>query len=181
MSITAPRILILPGWQGSGPDHWQSHWERLHGYTRVEQNDWQRPLRGDWNIQLEEAVLADERPVVLVAHSLGCIHVAAWASHSRNTQRVRAALLVAPPDVERPELRGPLPGWSPIPRQPLPFASLVLYSDNDPYASPDHARQLAVHWGSQLMGVGALGHINADSALADWPAGHALLQNLLTP
>ena len=45
---TNTTVLILPGWQNSGPDHWQSRWERTHSYTRVEQSDWQRPLRGDW-------------------------------------------------------------------------------------------------------------------------------------
>ena len=82
-------VLILPGWQGSGPDHWQSRWERLYGYTRVEQHDWMRPLRGDWIARLEEVVLGcdieRDGPAVLVAHSLGCPHVAAWAAHSKNT------------------------------------------------------------------------------------------------
>ena len=47
--MTAPTtpVLLLPGWQGSGPDHWQSRWEQLHGHLRVEQHDWQRPLRGE--------------------------------------------------------------------------------------------------------------------------------------
>ena len=70
-------VLILPGWQGSGPEHWQSRWERAHGYTRVEQHDWQRPLRGDWIARLEDVLLACDEPAVLVAHSLGCLHVAA--------------------------------------------------------------------------------------------------------
>ena len=39
-------VLTLPGWQGSGPEHWQSRWEALHGFIRVEQHDWMRPLRG---------------------------------------------------------------------------------------------------------------------------------------
>ena len=84
----SPRILLLPGWQDSGPTHWQSRWEALHGDTRVQQHDWMWPKRGDWMMQLEEAVLADPRPAVLVAHSLGCQLVAAWASHSRHTARV---------------------------------------------------------------------------------------------
>ena len=42
-------VLTLPGWQSSGPAHWQSRWEALHGYVRVEQHDWMRPLRGDLN------------------------------------------------------------------------------------------------------------------------------------
>jgi predicted alpha/beta hydrolase family esterase len=120
----ATRILILPGWQNSGPDHWQTRWERLYGYQRVEQHDWMRPLRGDWIAQLEDVLLADEAPAALVAHSLGCIQVAAWAAHSRNTGRVRAALLVAPPEVEREDLRQQLPGWAPACMQPAVAVSL---------------------------------------------------------
>ncbi len=81
--MVSSNILLLPGWQNSGPDHWQSHWEALHGYQRVEQHDWMRPLRGDWMARLEEVVLDADGPVVLVAHSLGCILIAAWAAHSR--------------------------------------------------------------------------------------------------
>ena len=26
------RVLLLPGWLNSDPGHWQSHWERRHGW-----------------------------------------------------------------------------------------------------------------------------------------------------
>ncbi|MES2184389.1 MAG: alpha/beta fold hydrolase [Pseudomonadota bacterium] len=173
-------ILTLPGWHGSGPDHWQSRWEARYGYHRVEQHDWDRPLRGDWSARLEDLVLGARRPVVLVAHSLGCILVAAWAAHSRNTHRVSGALLVAPGDAEREELRGVLPGWTPIVRQPLPFPALLVASGNDPYCSAGRARDLAQAWGARVADAGPLGHINAESGLGDWPAGQALLQDLLS-
>ena len=96
--MTISRFLLLPGWHDSGPDHWQSRWQSLYGDVRVEQYDWVRPLRGDWMSQLEEAVLASDAQVVLVAHSMGCLLVAAWAAHSKNTGRVQAAFLVAPGD-----------------------------------------------------------------------------------
>ena len=76
------RVLTLPGWQGSGPAHWQSLWEARHGDRRVEQHDWLHPRRGDWMARLEEVLLAEPAPVWLAAHSLGCQLVAAWASHS---------------------------------------------------------------------------------------------------
>lgn len=95
------RVLLLPGWLNSDPGHWQSLWEQQFGYTRVEQADWAWPLRGDWMMRLDETLLADdsllEAPAILVAHSLGCQLVAAWAAHSQHTARVHAALLVAPP------------------------------------------------------------------------------------
>jgi predicted alpha/beta hydrolase family esterase len=56
--MPSTHVLMLPGWQGSSPAHWQSRWELRHGYQRVEQHDWMRPLRGDWMAQLEEAFIA---------------------------------------------------------------------------------------------------------------------------
>ncbi len=171
-------VLILPGWQNSGPDHWQSRWERAHGYTRVEQHDWMRPLRGDWIARLEEVLLSCDQPAVLVAHSLGCIQVAAWAAHSKNTQRVKAALLVAPPDTERDDLRQALPGWAPVLQQPLPFASLVFASSDDPFCAPARARAFAAAWGASFVDAGPRGHLNADSGLGDWPQAHDSLRLL---
>ena len=108
-------VLILPGWLDSGPDHWQSRWQATHGYTRVAQHDWARPLRGDWIARLEDVVLAQEPnlPITLVAHGLGCLLVAAWAALSRNTQRVKCAFLAAPCDVALEALRPVLTSWKP--------------------------------------------------------------------
>ena len=178
-SSATPTVLLLPGWQNSGPTHWQSRWEALHGYVRVQQADWMQPLRGDWMVQLEEAVLAAPGPVVLAAHSLGCMLTAAWAAHSRHAQRVVGALLVAPGDPEREELRAVLKSWSPVVLQGLPFASTLVGSQNDPYCSPARARQFASAWGADWVDYGPVGHINAESGLGDWPQGHALLQTLI--
>ena len=171
-------ILHLPGWQNSGPAHWQSRWESLYADQRVQQHDWLRPLRGDWIAQLEDVLLAHTQPVILVAHSLGCQLAAAWAAHSHNTQRVSAALLVAPGDPEREELRPVLKSWSPVLLQTLPFKSILLASHNDPYCSFARAKQFANAWGAELLDWGRCGHINADSGLGDWPEGRAVLERL---
>lgn len=176
---TAPPILILPGWQNSGPAHWQSLWQDQLGGTRVEQHDWMRPLRGDWIARLEDVLLSLQAPAVLVAHSMGCQLVAAWAAHSQNTQRVQAALLVAPGDAEREELRPVLGSWSPLVMQTLPFPSTLVASTDDPYCTLARASQFANAWGSRLVKLGACGHINADSGLGDWLGGQALLQELI--
>ena len=182
------RVLLLPGWQNSGPEHWQSHWERLYGYERVEQHDWMRPLRGDWLARLEDVLLTADTsaaaesspmPVVLVAHSLGCLAAVAWAAHSRQTTRVAAALLVAPPDLDREELRETLPGWSPVSLQKLPFPSVLIASRNDPFCRPDRARHFADAWGAQLIDAGPRGHLNADSGLGDWLDAHQTLETLM--
>lgn len=177
--MTSPCVLILPGWQGSGPDHWQSRWERIYGYARVEQHDWMRPLRGDWTVQLEEAVLASPGPVVLVAHSLGCALASWWAAHSRHARRVRGALLVAPPELGRDDLRQQLPGWAPYARERLPFPAVVVASRDDPCCSFEKAQSLADSWGARFIDLGERGHINVESGLGDWPDGMALLQPLL--
>lgn len=177
-TVPSPRVLVLPGWQGSGPGHWQSRWELRHGYQRVAQHDWQRPLRGDWTARLEEVVTASPGPVLLAAHSLGCLLAAWWAAHSRHAGRVVGALLVAPPDIERTDNRQQMPGWAPPARQRLPFRSIVVASSDDPFGSLESASRLAIDWGSDFVGLGAKGHLNADSGLGDWDEGHALLLDL---
>jgi predicted alpha/beta hydrolase family esterase len=173
-------VLVLPGWHGSGPGHWQSRWEHLYNYTRVDQHDWDRPLRGDWTARLEEVLLdLPGPPPVLVAHSLGCLLVAAWAAHSRNTARVAGALLVAPPDVRTPALQPVLASWASLPLQALPFHSVVVASQDDPYCSPARSDELAQAWGAHRVDAGCAGHLNADSGLSDWPEGHAHLLKLL--
>ncbi|MET0311656.1 MAG: alpha/beta hydrolase [Burkholderiaceae bacterium] len=172
-------VLILPGWQDSGPRHWQSLWAERHGYRRVEQHDWVRPLRGDWLTRLEETVIESDEATVLVAHSLGCQLVAAWAAHSQNTRRVKGALMVAPPDTAREDVAGLLPGWAPELGYKLPFRSVVVASQDDPFCAFGRARQFATAWGSQFIDYGDSGHINADSGLASWPEGHVLLQDLM--
>jgi uncharacterized protein len=173
-------LLIVPGLGGSGPEHWQSRWEALDlRCTRVEQRDWNLPLRSDWVDALERAVLAAPTEVVLVAHSLGCITVAHWCAHG-SVERVRGALLVAPADVEQGIAAAAVPRcFAPIPRAPLPFRSIVVASSDDPYATIERACELARAWGAEFEDVGAQGHINADSQLEDWEQGRAILQRLL--
>ncbi len=172
------RVLLLPGWLNSGAAHWQSRWEALHGFTRVEQADWEWPRRGDWMARLEEVLLEDDRPALLDAHSLGCQLVAAWAARTRHGARVKGALLVAPPDVEREDTPPQVATWRPIVRQRLSFPAQVLYSEDDPFCAPERARAMAADWGAVARSLGAAGHLNADSGLGDWPAGLALLNSV---
>jgi uncharacterized protein len=171
---------MLPGLSGSGPDHWQTRWEQLdQRCVRVQQSDWDRPDCTDWCARLEEAVASTEGDVVLVAHSLGCLLVAHWA-YAGEVDRVKGALLVAPPDVEAPE-RAPEAtlSFAPIPREPLPFPAILVASQDDSYASIEFARELADAWGARLVDVGEQGHINAESQLGVWEQGRALLDELL--
>ena len=175
------KVLLLPGWLNSDPDYWQSRWERLHGFERVVQHDWEQPLRGDWITRLEDVVLAQppEWQIVLAAHSLGCHLVAAWAAVSRNAHRVHAALLVAPPDVSREDLSPQLHSWRKPILRVLPMSAICVVSSNDPFASLRASQALARAWGARCVEAGPVGHINAASHLADWPQGHALLLDLV--
>ena len=137
-----------------------------------------RPLRGDWSVRLEEEVLASPGDVVFAAHSLGCILVAAWAAHSRHTARVRGALLVAPGDLEREDVRQMIPGWAPIVRRPLPFPAVLIAANDDPYCEAARSRQMASDWGARFVDAGARGHLNAESGLGDWPEGRQLLNDV---
>src|SRR5687768_12878655 len=97
------RVLVVPGYCGSGPDHWQTLWERLDARClRVQQRDWEHPELSEWLAALDQAVASEPAPVVLAAHSLGCVLVAHWASSSAHAGKVLGALLVAPADLDSP-------------------------------------------------------------------------------
>lgn len=182
MSPHPHRVKLLPGWLNSDPGHWQSLWEQRFGYQRIEQANWEWPLRGDWMARLDECLLDDktlvDTPALLVAHSLGCQLIAAWAAHSRHTKLVQAALLVAPPDTERGDMPVQLHNWRPIVRDRLPFPATVVISSDDPYCAAEAAGRMAQDWGAALVHIGAHGHINTASNLGLWPQGQALLQAL---
>jgi predicted alpha/beta hydrolase family esterase len=177
------RVLIVPGWNGSGPDHWQSEWQSQHPeYERVEQRDWYHVNVGEWVAALHESIVSSQEPVVLAAHSLGCLTIAWWASLFPEAARlVSAALLVAPPDLARCTQRiEPLRRFPEPPRAALPFPSILVGSEDDPYMTLDDAAQLAADWDSYFINAGAAGYINAASGFGSWPRGERLLDQLLS-
>ena len=173
------QLLVVPGWHNSGDEHWQTRWERLQpAARRVEQDDWERPDPGSWVARLDEAVRAAEKPVVLIAHSLGCVTVAHWVRETGG-RGVAAALLVAPADVERERAAPELRGFAPIPGDHLPFATRVVATDNDPCCTAERAEELANRWGSDLVVIPGGGHLNAQTRLGDWSMGQLLLHDLV--
>lgn len=176
------RLLTVPGLNNSGPGHWQSIWEdQLADCQRVELGMWDRPHRNTWVNNLNLAIRANNRPVVLVAHSLGCLAVAWWVALERPELGglVRGALLVAPPQVDHAEVDPRLAGFAPTPQGTMPFPAIVVGSRNDPYMSLSNARRLARDWGCGFADAGAAGHINARSGLGEWQFGQFLLGQLL--
>lgn len=172
--MTSTSIIIVPGWRDSGPGHWQTLWaERLPQARRVVQDDWHTPTRSAWVARLEETVLEQPGPVVIVAHSLGCITTAHMNPEA--AARVRGALLVAPAD---PERRAVLSDFAPVPYAALPYRSILVASSNDPYCPIRLAGAYARAWGSEFVRLQNAGHINVDSGHGEWPLGWALLQSL---
>lgn len=170
-------VLILPGYGGSGPAHWQTLWQNAHPrFRRVEARDWERPVRDEWVENLEGAARDSGPGTVLVAHSLGCLQVAHWAARTRLT--IEAALLVAPPDPDAPAFPATAAGFAPLPLKPFPFRALVVGSTDDPYADLAFTQECARAWGARFVSVGAAGHINAASGLGEWKEGWRLLEGL---
>jgi len=146
-------VLILPGWLNSGPQHWQSLWERDHPeFRRVQQKNWENPLIGDWVSNLDAAIAGCAAP----------------------------PLLVAPTDLERAEAPEALHNFRPIPMVRLPFPSIVVASSADPWLTMERARAFASAWGSRFENAGPAGHINADAGFGPWPMGEMLLGELMS-
>jgi predicted alpha/beta hydrolase family esterase len=173
-----PIALVLPGIGNSGPEHWQSLWEKANpAFVRVSQRDWNNPVCEEWAGVLESSVSQAGGNVVLIAHSLACLLVVHWAS--RRHFKVKGALLVAPPNPDGPNFPKEAVGFSPLPNRPFAFPSIVVASSNDPYGSLEFAKSCAAAWGSRFINAGALGHINAESGLGEWREGFSLFQQLV--
>jgi predicted alpha/beta hydrolase family esterase len=186
-----PTILIVPGLRDHSARHWQTLLEaRLRA---AEQPVVSVAPMGRVDLACAPRVAAIERaaqlvegPLVIVAHSGGVIMVAHWARQTR--RRVLGALLATPPDFDQPlpggyptldELRAS--GWLPVPRLPLPFPSIVAASRNDPLARFDRVDELAAAWGSRVVDIGEVGHLNPASGYGEWPRAEALIEQWVTP
>jgi hypothetical protein len=184
----AATVLLVPGLRDHVDAHWQTWLQaQLPGCRSVPpmgRDDLDCARRVD---AIEQAVMAIDGPLLLVAHSAGCIMVAHWAQRSPQAaaSRVVGALLATPPDFDTPMPAGyPTPaqlqqgGWLPVPRVRLPFPSRVALSRNDPLASADRVRALAADWGSRVTDLGAVGHLNPASGHGPWPAALDLIAQL---
>ncbi len=165
------KILIVPGLRNSGPAHWQTWFESVLPETwRVIQADWERPCLSDWSVRVREEIDAIDEPLWVVAHSFGCL--AAVTAGLVRGERVRGALLVAPADPDRfgePTV---------LLEEEVPFPTLVVSSDNDPWVKSSVAQHWARQWGSSFISIGKAGHINVDSGHGPWPEGLKLFERL---
>lgn len=177
--------LIVPGFHGSGPEHWQT-WlqEQLPGSQRVRGIDWEAPVLARWAGAVRDAIDRSPHAVWLVAHSFGCL--ASVVAAADRPERVAGALLVAPAD---PARFGPLGlyedelGYAEdlrtmLPSHELGFPCTVVASTNDPWVPLTVAGYWAAKWGARLLNVGAAGHINPDSGFGPWPWVQDLLHRM---
>lgn len=173
-------FLILPGRGNSGVDHWQSYWSMAFPCaSRVLQDEWDAPKLADWLPRLDQAILQGSRPAILIGHSLGVSLAVHWLT-SRPPGRVKAALLVAPSDVESPaHTPDVIRNFAPLPRKAFPVPAIVVASTNDTFVSIERAQQFAADWDADFCNMGELGHINSASRLGLWPQGILLLGQLL--
>jgi len=168
----APLILFVPGHAHGGASDWMRDWERRYAHgERLDLGMWDQPHRNTWVNRLNLAVHHADRPVVLVAHDIGCLAVAWWAEYERPERgAVIGALLVAPPDVDRPGADPRLAPFGACPRQELPFPSFVVADAGAPQAKLVTTTQLASDWGSSFT--------LDDVGRRSWEAGHYLLGRL---
>jgi predicted alpha/beta hydrolase family esterase len=173
------KIFIIPGLGNSGPEHWQTWFEKqLPGTVRIDQKEWDAPVCEDWIATINNALKdVDPATVILVGHSLGCVTIARWAEQAKAP--IKGAMLVAPSDIESPVYEFPATGFTPIPSTPIPFPTIVVTSDDDHWVSLDRAKFFAERWGSELVNIGNAGHINAVAGYGPWPEGLKLLNRLL--
>ncbi|MEY9844769.1 RBBP9/YdeN family alpha/beta hydrolase [Streptacidiphilus sp. MAP5-3] len=185
----SPAVVIVPGLRDHVAEHWQTllaarlatAGREVHTVPPLTEEKFSRTARV---AALEEVVTKVSGPVVLIAHSAGVLTVAHWAKH-HSTDRIRGALLATPPDLDKP-MHEPHPspevlqqnGWLPVPRRPLPFPSTVAASTDDPLADLDRVISLAGDWGSRVVGLGAVGHLNPASGYGEWPQAEEFLREL---
>ncbi|WP_424863712.1 RBBP9/YdeN family alpha/beta hydrolase [Streptomyces sp. MMS24-I29] len=186
MNLTAsPTVVIVPGLRDHVPDHWQTILGNKIENTRTVPPLERDRLNCDAQVAaLDEVLLDISGPVVLVAHSAGVMSTVHWAQ--RHQRSVKGALLAAPPDFDTLLPEGyPSPealrenGWTPTPRTPLPFPSIVAASTNDPLADADRVAGLARAWGSRLVVLGPVGHLNPASGYGEWPRAEELVRELV--
>ncbi|MFB7256199.1 RBBP9/YdeN family alpha/beta hydrolase [Streptomyces nojiriensis] len=183
-----PTIVIVPGMREHVEDHWQTIVARRLGdagrtVRTVPPLVRDRLSRAAHVTNVVDVMAQITGPVLIVAHSAGVMTTVQWAR--RHDADVRGALLATPPDFETPLPDGyPTPdelaryGWTPVPRKPLPFPSIVAASANDPLGSPERVAGLARDWGSSLVEIGRVGHLNPASGHGPWSRAEELIEAL---
>lgn len=177
-------ILIVPGYGDSGPRHWQGVWlVHFPNAVKVIQKDWINIDRHKWVQMLDSAIRLALQPIILVGHSLGCSTILHWINTKESKQsihKIKGALLVALPDPNSEAYRAlSIKEFDPLPLDKLPFPSILVTSEDDPFLSAEQGHYFADRLGSEYINIGKRKHIGEDSGLGEWKEGKALLKKLL--
>jgi uncharacterized protein len=172
------QYLIVPGLGNSGPEHWQTYFEQSgNNFQRIQQKEWDATDCNEWMSTVDAMVNRyDPAHTILIGHSLGCATIVHWAL--KYNRKIKAALLVAPSDVDAPVYTFPATGFAPVPLQKLPFKTIVVASTNDYWVTLERATFFAEQWGSDIINIGEAGHINALSGYGQWKEGLNILHSL---
>ncbi len=177
-SVQAATVLLIPGYTNSGAGHWQTLWQKNNpDYKRVEQDDWDKPTPEAWTRGIQKAVEKISGSILMVGHSCGAVAVVQWAARY-DTQKVVAALLVSPGDVDEPDAIPEIRPLGPMPTNRLLSPTVLITSDNDPHMRLERAKHFAEVWGSRLVVVERAEHINTAAGYGPWPFGETVLREL---
>lgn len=174
------KVLIIPGYQSSLEGHWQD-WllGQIDGSDMVYQDSWDYPNRKEWVNRLVDVIESQNESVLLVAHSMGSVTVAAMVQDACVPANVLGAIVVAPADADSDYLPKEIQGFSPMPETSFTFPSLFIASESDPYMSFDRACFFADKWGSSFLSLGEVGHINTVAGFGEWPQIVTLISDFL--
>ncbi len=174
----ALRVLILHGWNGSNPPHWQDWLAKKLESEGVEVSfpmlpNMSRPERDIWEKSVLDE-LENFRPNAVVCHSLGAVlwfHLA----DKHAIEGVEKLLLVAPPDVHTTidEVASFFP--APLPKELHAAKKLLVVSDSDPYLSMKQAGEMFRTLDIPTKILQDAGHINSASGHGPFPLAYDFL------
>jgi predicted alpha/beta hydrolase family esterase len=180
-----PYALLLHGYTGAGPGHWQG-WlagrlAHLGGEVDVPTlSDPDRPVLATWLAELRDHLDAApaDLPRVVLAHGLGA---SLWLHHAAGPipagQRVDRVLLVAPPD---PDWHEPdVHGFQPTPADPAGIRRAA--ADTRLVGAGPHIRALAAALSIEADQIPSAGAFDPTTGYGPWPAVLAWVQHNKTP
>ncbi len=182
-----PSYLILHGYQGSGPGHWQT-W--LAGRLRAadaqvaypDLPDADQPQLRSWLDALARELDALGEPPVVLCHSLACL---LWLHHVAGGGAPASRILLVAPPSPAIELE-PLQSFLPAPldadalRASAPDGARMVCSDNDPYC-PERADVAYASLDVPADVIAGRGHLNPDAGLGPWPEAEAWARDGVVP
>jgi uncharacterized protein len=172
-------VVVVPGWHGSGDDHWQTWLEQQltaggASTRRPPFRDLARPDLADWLATLRRTLAdlpADGYDVV--AHSLGAV---LWLHHVADpgdSPRAARVALVSPPSpqtdfAEIAEFFPPPLDVDAVRRGA--DGTVLVAGDDDPYLPEGIAAAYGLPLKIAVTIVPGGGHLNTDSGFGEWKA-----------